>query len=98
MGVFLWARYLMSFVLLPLVFPLGRKVRNTIFRMPEAPGKREGIVGSGTPIFVQKVHQYTQKTVEWHILGKKGIRMVELLPIFGDKFPEEADLSLFAWV
>jgi len=44
MGVFLWARYLMSFVLLPLVFPLGRKVRNTILRMPEAPGKREGIV------------------------------------------------------
>lgn len=118
MGVFLWARYLMSFVLLPLVFPLGRKVRNTILRMPEAPGKREGIVGSGTPnmsivclgespvagvglsnqtenftpIFAQKVHQYTQKTVEWHILGKKGIRMAELLPTFGDEFPEEANI------
>lgn len=47
--MFPWIRYLLSFVLLPLVLPMGRKVRDTIFRMPEASGERKGSVGSGTP-------------------------------------------------
>ncbi|MEC7986018.1 MAG: hypothetical protein VX278_12710, partial [Myxococcota bacterium] len=42
----LWSRYLLSFSLLPLVIPLGVRLRKTIIRLPEAPGERRGFVGN----------------------------------------------------
>ena len=45
--IFIGAQYLFSFILIPLVLIMAHKVRNTILRMPEAPGDRKGKVGVG---------------------------------------------------
>ena len=43
--MWLWIRYILAFFLLPLVLILGRRIRKTILRLPEAPGKRNGALG-----------------------------------------------------
>ena len=43
--MYLWLRYILSCFLLPLVVPLGRHLRKTIGRLPEASGARSGIQG-----------------------------------------------------
>ena len=45
----LWIRYVLGFVLLPLVAVMGRRARKTIQVLPEADGTRVGIVGEGEP-------------------------------------------------
>ena len=46
--IYLWSRYLCSFLLLPIVIPIGRHLRKQLVRLPEAEGARQGVRGNAS--------------------------------------------------
>jgi len=117
-SVYLWSRYILSFSLLPIVIPVGIRLRSTLLRLPEAPGQRQGtagelptkhvllalgespIAGVGladqsqnlTPRLATLLYQKTKQAIEWHILGRSGLRLEQCLPRFGSQLPPKVDI------